>query len=265
MKKRLLTLLLAACLTVSLLAVPAGAASAGFSDVSDSSTALAVESLRLMGVLDGYSDGTFRPDGSLTRAQFCKMAVYAMVPYLLSNGIRYQRNTPDMTAATSIRQANQGYYDFYLAIHSNAAGEGNYGQERGIIAFYYPGSAEGKRAAEIFADNLRDIYPLPDRVTTKATTTLGEVRQPQFPAVLIEIGYHGSRFCNTKKFILTVKIAGATIAMRLVTRLINYITERGDLRDVYGGPADFSAAGGPAGGGNPLRGLSGGKSGAIHH
>jgi len=78
MKKRLLTLLLAACLTVSLLAVPAGAASAGFSDVSDSSTALAVESLRLMGVLDGYSDGTFRPDGSLTRAQFCKMAVYAM-------------------------------------------------------------------------------------------------------------------------------------------------------------------------------------------
>ena len=78
MKKRLLTLLLAACLTVSLLAVPAGAATAGFSDVSDSSTALAVESLRLMGVLDGYSDGSFHPDGSLTRAQFCKMAVYAM-------------------------------------------------------------------------------------------------------------------------------------------------------------------------------------------
>ena len=39
---------------------------------------MAVESLRLLGVLDGYSDGTFRPGTVLTRAQFCKMAVYAM-------------------------------------------------------------------------------------------------------------------------------------------------------------------------------------------
>ena len=31
-----------------------------------------------MGVLDGYGDGTFRPDTVLNRAQFCKMAVYAM-------------------------------------------------------------------------------------------------------------------------------------------------------------------------------------------
>ena len=37
----------------------------------------------------------------------------ALVPYLLSNGIQYTRNTPDMTAASSIRHANSGYYDFY--------------------------------------------------------------------------------------------------------------------------------------------------------
>ena len=35
-------------------------------------------SLRLLGVLDGYGDGTFRPGTVLNRAQFCKMAVYAM-------------------------------------------------------------------------------------------------------------------------------------------------------------------------------------------
>ena len=65
----------------SLLVVPAGAASAAttrFSDITDNYTATAVETLRLMGVLDGYSDGTFRPNAALTRAQFCKMAVYAM-------------------------------------------------------------------------------------------------------------------------------------------------------------------------------------------
>ena len=81
----------------------------------------------------------------------------AMTPYLLSSGIQYTRNSPDMTAGSSIRQANSGYYDLYLALHSNASGEGSYGANRGIIAFYYPGSGEGERAAEIFAANLRDI------------------------------------------------------------------------------------------------------------
>lgn len=81
MKKRITSLLLAVCLAVTLLVLPAGAAGTGtvtFSDVHDSSTAMAVECLRLLGVLDGYQDGTFRPGASLTRAQFCKMAVYAM-------------------------------------------------------------------------------------------------------------------------------------------------------------------------------------------
>ncbi len=114
----------------------------------------------------------------------------ALVPYLLSNGIQYQRNRPDMTAGSSIREANRGDYDFYLALHSNAAPEGHYGEERGIIAFYYPGSAQGRRAAELIAEELRQIYPLPNRVTTRDTTTLGEVRQSRAPAVLVEIGYH---------------------------------------------------------------------------
>ncbi len=114
----------------------------------------------------------------------------AMVPYLKSSGIQYTRNTPSMTAGSSIRQANQGYYDFYLALHSNASGAGNYGGTRGIIAFYYPTSAQGQRAAQIFANNFKTIYPLPARVTTRATTTLGEVRDSRFPAVLLEIGYH---------------------------------------------------------------------------
>ena len=112
----------------------------------------------------------------------------ALVPYLRSNGIQYRRNRPEMTAGSSIRDANTGDYDLYLALHSNAAPEGRYGQARGIIVFYYPGSVNGQRAAELIAENLRDIYPLPDKVTTRSTTSLGEVRQPRFPSVLAEIG-----------------------------------------------------------------------------
>ena len=114
----------------------------------------------------------------------------AMIPYLNSCGIRYVRNTPEMTAGSSIQQANQGWYDFYLALHSNAAAEENYGTVRGIIAFHYPGSTQGQRAAQIFVNNLRGIYPEPNLVVTRATTTLGEVRDSNAPAVLLEIGYH---------------------------------------------------------------------------
>ena len=114
----------------------------------------------------------------------------ALEPYLLSNGIQFKRNRPDMTAASSIQEANRGYYDLYLALHSNAAPEGRYGEERGIIAFYYPTSTQGQRAAQLMAEELRKIYPLPELVTTRATTTLGEVSRSRAPAVLMEIGYH---------------------------------------------------------------------------
>jgi hypothetical protein len=79
MKKRWLTALLAAVMFCTTLTLPAGAAESGrFSDLADSGVTTAVESLRLMGVLDGYGDGTFRPDGKLNRAQFCKMLTYVM-------------------------------------------------------------------------------------------------------------------------------------------------------------------------------------------
>ena len=113
-----------------------------------------------------------------------------LVPYLGANAIAYTRNTPDMTAVSSVAQANAGCYDLYLALHSNAAGPSSSGQVRGVLAFYYPTSANGRRGAEIIARNLQEIYPLPERVVTRSTTSLGEVRQPRAPAVLVEIGYH---------------------------------------------------------------------------
>ena len=82
----------------------------------------------------------------------------ALEPYLYANGIRFVRNTPDMTAASSIAQANRlGGFDFYLALHSNAAAPENSGSVRGVLVFYYPTSAEGKRAADLFAANLKRV------------------------------------------------------------------------------------------------------------
>lgn len=122
---------------------------------------------------------------------FMNLIADAMEPYLLANTIRFTRNTPDMTAASSIRLANSGSYDFYLALHSNGSTNGSReGTVQGVIAFYYPTSANGRRAADIFVQGLKEIYPLPDKVYAMATTTLGEVRQPYMPSVLLELGYH---------------------------------------------------------------------------
>lgn len=129
-------------------------------------------------------------NGLGTEEEWMNRLADAMEPQLTASGIRFTRNTPDMTAASSIQASNAGSYDLHLALHTNASGAGQEGRNRGILAFYYPGSREGERAAEIFVRNLKTIYPLPDQVAARPTTTLGEVRQPHCPAVLLEIGYH---------------------------------------------------------------------------
>lgn len=125
-----------------------------------------------------------------TEEEWMNRLADAMVPYLVASGIQYVRNTPQMTAASSITASNQGRYDLHLALHSNAAPEGRYGQVRGIIVYYFPGSTQGRRAAQIVADNLKTIYPLPNRVRAEATTAIGEVRRVRAPSVFIELGYH---------------------------------------------------------------------------
>lgn len=114
----------------------------------------------------------------------------ALEPYLTAAGIRYVRNTPDMTALSSIRASNAGSYDLHLALHSNAAPEGQYGQLRGILVFHFPGSQEGTRAAQLVANGLKTIYPLPNLVRAEATTAIGEVRRVRAPSVFLELGYH---------------------------------------------------------------------------
>ncbi len=114
----------------------------------------------------------------------------AMIPYLNASGIEYSRNNPNLTAAAAIAQANRGRYDLYLALHSNASPEALEGMLRGPDVYYYPTSTQGRRAANIIANGLREIYPDPELVHTRTSTQLAEVRRPRAPAVLVEIAYH---------------------------------------------------------------------------
>ncbi len=113
-----------------------------------------------------------------------------MEPYLHAAGINVTRNDPNGTASTSIRLSNQGNYDFHLALHSNAAPGAAAGTVRYSVVFYYPTSADGLRMANIIVDNLREIYPLPDRVRAEASTSIGELRRVRAPAAFLEIAFH---------------------------------------------------------------------------
>ena len=72
--KRLIAIVLVAATLCGLMtALPVSAA--GFTDISDPAVAEAAELLRLLGVVDGTGGTSFTPNGYLTRAQFCKMAI----------------------------------------------------------------------------------------------------------------------------------------------------------------------------------------------
>lgn len=113
-----------------------------------------------------------------------------MEPYLFASGLNVTRNDPNGSAAQSIRASNAGTYDFHLALHSNASPEALAGRQRGVDIYYFPASEEGLRMANILVDDLKPIYPLPERVRALPTVLIGEVRRTKAPSVLAEIGYH---------------------------------------------------------------------------
>lgn len=76
MKKKISSLLVFTLVLTLLVPAFAFAADQGkYTDVQDTKLANAVERLSVLGVLNGYPDGTFRPDQPITRAEFSKIVV----------------------------------------------------------------------------------------------------------------------------------------------------------------------------------------------
>lgn len=113
-----------------------------------------------------------------------------MEPYLRSCGISFVRNDPVRNVTGAIADSNAGSYDVHIALHSNAAPENLAGRLRGIDIYFAPKSSYSETLANIIANNLKSIYPLPDKVRAVPTYSLGEVLWTKAVAVLCELGYH---------------------------------------------------------------------------
>ena len=110
-------------------------------------------------------------DAQGSEEYYMNLIADAMEPYLTASGIEFTRNTPEMTAASSIRASNEGNYDAHIALHSNAAPANLSGQLRGTDVYYYPDSMRSNEIAQIVAANLKAVYPNPDDVTARPTTS----------------------------------------------------------------------------------------------
>lgn len=113
-----------------------------------------------------------------------------MEPYMRASGIVFVRNDPARNVQGAIQDSNAGEYDVHLALHSNAAPESLAGKLRGIDIYFAPSSEASERLANVIANNLKSIYPIPDKVRAVPTYSLGEVLRTKAVAVLCELGYH---------------------------------------------------------------------------
>lgn len=129
-------------------------------------------------------------DGRGSEEYYMNRIADEMVPYLEASGITVARNTTEDTALTSAQKSNQAGAQLHLAIHSNASPEELAGKLRGTDVYYYTGSTQGRRAADIIANNLSLISPTPQLVDIIPTTRLVELRRTVAPSVLVEIAYH---------------------------------------------------------------------------
>ncbi|MDE6783863.1 MAG: SH3 domain-containing protein [Ruminococcus sp.] len=140
-----------------------------------------------------------------------------MEPFLLSCGIAFTRNDPDRNVQGAIQDSNAGNYDVHLALHSNAAPEQMAGKLRGIDIYFAPSSIYGEQLANIIANNLKAIYPLPEKCRALPAYNLGEVLQTRAVAVLCELGYHDNYADEA-----WLKNNMETIARTLVSSLCDY-------------------------------------------
>ena len=69
-----------AILAGAIMAISANVFAASFTDTVDHWAATNIAELTEAGVINGYPDGTFKPEGTITRAEFLKLVIAASLP-----------------------------------------------------------------------------------------------------------------------------------------------------------------------------------------
>lgn len=83
----------------------------------------------------------------------------------------------------NVKASNAAKVTAHVAMHTNAGGA------EGCVIFYYPGSVQGKKMAEILYKHISKATDTTD-LGVRSNSSLGELRSTSAPAVLIEYQFH---------------------------------------------------------------------------
>lgn len=131
------------------------------------------------------------PDGTVMREnEFNRAVVAKLDAHLKRCGFRTLLVAPgdnDVPLKTRTDAANAAKADLYVSVHANAIGSGEWNGTQGIETFHFPGSINGKKAAEIIHRHLIGGTRLPDRGVK--TANFHVLRETKMPAVLVECAF----------------------------------------------------------------------------
>jgi N-acetylmuramoyl-L-alanine amidase len=162
---------------------------------------------------------------------YMNLVADAMIPYLKATGIEFDRNNPEDTVQQIIKQSNSKYRDLHLILNMES-GVGNLaGKARGEGAVYYTGSPGGKEAADIFADNLQTIYPIPELVTVTSDRLNPELRDVDAESLMVILGYRDN-VKDATWVINNIDTIGRNLAMSLAEYLKVPFVEKASFSSV---------------------------------
>ncbi len=120
--------------------------------------------------------------------QYMNLIADAMQPLLRERNVSFVRNFRDGNVLESVKLSNETRPELHIALHSNASPPSISGRLTGIDVYYFPGSENGYRAAQIFVEELKKIYS--GSVRSLTSSQMYELRATAAPTVLLELGYH---------------------------------------------------------------------------
>ncbi len=113
-----------------------------------------------------------------------------MEPMLLASGIQFERDVADMRTVFSAGTSDDRHYDLHLALHAHSAEPEPQNLPRSVVAFYFPGSSDGLRAAALFQKNLTPIYRPSGSVRTEPSNRICGRHRFYAPTILSELDFY---------------------------------------------------------------------------
>jgi len=103
-------------LAMAILALPTGLQASVLSDISSHKNRTAIEYLNQNGIVQGYEDGTYKPDASINRAEFTKIIIEATYDSETIEGCLPQQMKPNWTYTFFPDVDRNAWYAKYICV-----------------------------------------------------------------------------------------------------------------------------------------------------